>query len=64
LDPKLDVLADRLAKGSISRASARRVGREGLVSAAATLVAGELMSFTAFGIGQALLHRAHAPEHS
>lgn len=33
---------------------------KGLVFAAATLIAGEIMSFTAFGIGQALLARAHA----
>jgi len=33
---------------------------KGLVFAAATFVAGEIMSFTAFGIGQVLLARAHA----
>jgi hypothetical protein len=33
---------------------------KGLVFAAATLVGGETMSFTAFGIGQAVLARAHA----
>ncbi len=33
---------------------------KGVVFAAATLLAGEIMSFTAFGIGQALLARAHA----
>jgi ABC-type transport system involved in multi-copper enzyme maturation permease subunit len=33
---------------------------KGLVFAAATLIAGEIMSFTAFGIGQALLARVHA----
>jgi ABC-2 type transport system permease protein len=33
---------------------------KGLVFAAATLIAGEIMSFTAFAIGQGLLARAHA----
>jgi hypothetical protein len=33
---------------------------KGLVFAGVTLIAGEIMSFTAFGIGQALLARAHA----
>lgn len=33
---------------------------KGLVFAIATLIACEIMSFTAFGIGQALLARAHA----
>jgi ABC-type transport system involved in multi-copper enzyme maturation permease subunit len=33
---------------------------KGLVFAAATLIAGGIMSFTAFGIGQAFLARAHA----
>ena len=33
---------------------------KGLVFTAATLIAGEIMSFTAFAVGQALLSRAHA----
>jgi ABC-2 type transport system permease protein len=33
---------------------------KGLVFAVATLIAGEIMSFTAFGIGQTFLARAHA----
>ncbi len=51
-----------MIRATLSAVPQRRamLAAKGLVFALATLIAGELMSFTAFGIGQALLAHAHA----
>jgi ABC-2 type transport system permease protein len=51
-----------LVRATLTAVPQRRalLAAKGLIFAAATLVAGEIMSFTAFGVGQALLARAHA----
>jgi ABC-2 type transport system permease protein len=51
-----------LIRATLTAVPQRRavLAAKGLVLAGATLVAGEIMSFTAFGIGQALLSSAHA----
>jgi ABC-2 type transport system permease protein len=51
-----------MIRATLSALPQRRamLAAKGVVFSAATLVLGEIMSFTSFGIGQALLHHAHA----
>jgi ABC-2 type transport system permease protein len=51
-----------MIRATLSAVPQRRamVAAKGLIFAAVTLIAGEIMSFTAFGVGQALLAHAHA----
>lgn len=51
-----------LIRATLTAVPQRRalLAAKGIVFGAATLIAGEVMSFTAFGVGQALLAHAHA----